>query len=108
MARDPWQHPDIKAWVASTQKKLPGMIRDSAVVMSLVPTGIPDVKYAVELGMSIMMDKPLVCVVRPGTKVPEHLVRCADLIIECNMEDEADKERLAEQLNKFMEKHTKS
>lgn len=101
---DPWDDPDTKAWLADTQKRLPQMIRDSRMVVSIVPESDPDVKFCVELGMAIMLDKPLVFVVRPGTKVAEHLIRCADEIIECDMSNEADKLRLAEALKAWMEK----
>ena len=34
---DPWDNPDTKAWLKRTAEKLPQMIRDSAVSVSLVP-----------------------------------------------------------------------
>lgn len=105
MTRDPWQDPDTKAWIADTQERLPGMIKDSAIVLSLVPEGDPDVKFCVELGMCIMLDKPLLAVVRPGTKVPDHLVRVADLIVESNMETAADREKLAKAVEDFGRKY---
>jgi len=105
MARDPWNHPDAKAWVARTAKELPKMIKDSIITLSLVPDGDPDVKFCVELGMCIMLEKPILAVVRPGTHVPDHLVRVADLIIECNMENERDKEKLAESIAAFAKEH---
>lgn len=57
-------------------------IADSAVTLSLVPKGATDVKFAIELGLSVMMDKPIVLLVEPGTAVPAKLVRVADDIIE--------------------------
>jgi hypothetical protein len=70
-------------------------------------TGEPDVKFSVELGMSIMLDKPILAVVQPGAKVPDHLARVADLIVECDMNNPADQEKLAEAIKKFVEKHIK-
>ena len=32
MARDPWEDPDVKDWVARTQAELPDKLRDSAIV----------------------------------------------------------------------------
>jgi hypothetical protein len=40
------------------------------------------VKFAVELGFSIMLDKPIIAVVAPGTQVPGKLVAVADEIVE--------------------------
>lgn len=56
-------------------------MNESSVVMSLVPGGTPDVKFAMELGFSIMLDKPLVAVVAPGVKVPPKLLKFADVVI---------------------------
>jgi hypothetical protein len=103
--KDPWDDPDAKAWLAHTAETLPGMIGASAITLSLVPEGEPDIKFCVELGMCIMLDKPILAVVRPGTKVPEHLVRVADLIIECNMASNADRNKLAAAISEFAAKY---
>jgi hypothetical protein len=58
------------------------MMRDSAVVCSLVPEGEADVKFAVELGMALMLDKPIVLLVHSGVPVPARLARAADEIVE--------------------------
>jgi hypothetical protein len=104
-SQDPWNDPDAKAWVAHTAETLPGMIKDSVITLSLVPDGDPDIKFCVELGMCIMLNKPILAVVRPGTKVPERLVRVADLIIECNIENDADRDKLAEAIKDFGNKY---
>ncbi|HTF53616.1 MAG TPA: hypothetical protein VK735_39740 [Pseudonocardia sp.] len=78
--------PDAKKWLDHAQKTLPPMMRDSAICMSLTPAnGVPDAKYAVELGMMIMMDKPIIVLVQPGTKVPEKLMRVADGVVEVDL-----------------------
>jgi len=69
-------------------------IQDSAVTVSLVPRGEADIKFAVELGLSIMLDKPIIAVIPPGTQVPEHLLRVADRIVDGDIM--AEPERLAE------------
>ena len=90
-------------WMRRTRDKLPQMINDSAVVMSLVPAdGKTDVKFAVELGFAIMLDKPIIAVVQPGSKVSEHMIRVADEIVECNMETDEDREKLAAALDEAM------
>jgi len=101
---DPWRDPDVLRWMRRTREKLPQMIEQSAVVMSLVPEdGMKtDVKFAVELGFAIMLDKPIIAVVQPGSKVSEHMIRVADEIVECNMETEEDREKLAQALDEAM------
>lgn len=64
-------------------------IDDSAFVISLVP-GEPDIKFAVELGLSIMYDKPIMAVVLTDAPVPERLRRVVDEIVE--LENDVDTE----------------
>jgi nucleoside 2-deoxyribosyltransferase len=83
MSGDDWlDDPDARAWARRVRKELVPMIRDSTVTISLVPTGDADVKFAVELGMAIMLGKPIILVVAPGTQVPDKLVLVADEIVE--------------------------
>lgn len=55
---------------------------DWAVTVALIPKGDTDIKFALELGMSIMMDKPIIAVVATGAAVPAKLVAVADAIVE--------------------------
>ncbi len=57
-------------------------LQESVASVSIVPDGPADVKFAVELGLAIMLDKPIALVIRPGIQVPDHLARVADSIIE--------------------------
>lgn len=79
-------------------------IRDSAVTVSLVPKGQTDVKFAVELGFSIMLDKPIIAVVLPGTKVPSKMVAVADEIVEGDFDDPTFGVRLAETIQRLVDK----
>lgn len=67
-----------------------GKMLDSSMVMSLIPTSEAkvDVKFAVELGMAIMLGKPIVAVAQPGTPIPPKLAQVADRII--NLSDDLD------------------
>lgn len=53
-------------------------VRVSHIVMILAPKGAPDAKISVELGLAMWLDKPILLLVRPGTKVPEKLSRIVD------------------------------
>lgn len=81
----PWDHPDAKAWAKSVREDMLPLLRQSAVSATLITGSDPDVKLAVELGMSILLDKPIIVLVTTGATVPEHLVRCADEIIEVDL-----------------------
>ena len=57
------------------------MISKSAMVISMV-TGKTDVKFALELGLAIMLDKPILAVTVGGAPVPAKLRLAADEVIE--------------------------
>lgn len=82
MTDDILNDPEFKAWAKRVTNELVPKLEGSACTISLVPEGPADVKFAVELGLSIMMDKPIVLVVSPGTQLPAKLVKIADEIVE--------------------------
>lgn len=85
-----YNDPEWKQFARDVNARLLPIIQDSSMTVSLVPEdGSADIKFAVELGLSIMFDKPIVAVVAPGTKVPDHLVRVADRIIEADFRNKA-------------------
>lgn len=90
MPDDPFEGDDWKQYADRVLNELVPMIKDSSMSISMVPKGDTDVKFAVELGFCIMMDKPIIVVVEPGSKVPGKLVAVADAIVELhpnNMDD---------------------
>lgn len=74
--------PDVQKWLHRTLDELVPMIEGSTITASIVPTSKTDIKFAVELGLAIMLDKPVAIIVQPGQQVPEHLLRVADEVIE--------------------------
>ena len=91
-------------WKQHIKDELVPMLEDSKVVLSIVPPDDKlDAKFAVELGLSIMMDKPLLIVVTPGSKVPNKLVLVADSIIEADITTDKGHEALARAIKKHME-----
>lgn len=91
MSESVWDDPDTKRWMEDVRQNLIPKMRDSRVIASIVPSTPEDtdIKFAVELGIAIMMDKPIIAIVRPGTKVPDKLVMVADRIIEGDLNDPA-------------------
>lgn len=84
MSEDPWKDPDTVAWMDHVRREVAPAMQGSAYVMSLVPSGEVDVKFAVELGLAIMMDKPIIAVAHHGSKPPAKLVQVTDKIIEAD------------------------
>ena len=78
---DPWQDPEAQAWVENVRTELVPKLAGSAATISLVPSNDGDVKFWVELGASIMMDKPLIAIVRGDNPVPRRLALDADEIV---------------------------
>jgi hypothetical protein len=80
-------------------------VAESAFVAPLVPGGDFDVKFAVELGTAIMLDKPIVPVVFPGRKVPPGLRRIAHAVIELehDLDTEAGQLEMQRRLSAVMD-----
>lgn len=93
---------EFAAWAERVQAHVLPAIQTSAATVSLVPDGETDIKFAVELGLSIMLDKPLIMVVQPGTKVPDKIVRVADRIIEADLTSPGGSEYVARAVQQAM------
>lgn len=78
----PSERAEWDRWVAHIRADTVGKIAESAMVMSLVPDGEPDVQFAVELGLGILMNKPIVLLAINKRDVPEGLARIAHAIVE--------------------------
>jgi hypothetical protein len=78
--------PEYREWENHVRDELIPMISSSAVTISMVPSEA-DVKYAVELGLSIMLDKPIIALVVPGSTIPNALARAADEIVEIDLKN---------------------
>jgi len=89
--QDPWDTEELQDYQRHVREHLLPMVQGVAVTMSIVPEHPEnlDLKYMVELAACILLDKPLILLVVPGTKVPEHLLRVADAIVEADMTDPA-------------------
>lgn len=88
--RDAWED-----WLRYQQGTVLPAMRDSKVILSIAPLGKPDAKFCVETGMALMLDKPIILLVDRGAHVPPKLRLVADEIIEADINDEADRARIA-------------
>lgn len=81
-AANPWLDPRAQEFVDDVMTGMAPKLADSAIVMSLVPddrTG--DVKWWVELGASIAMNKPILAVAFTGELINPKLEAVADEIV---------------------------
>ena len=102
MTDDPFDDPDVQAWARHVREELVPKLRGSAASVSLIPRGDVDVKFAVELGMSIMLDKPIIAIVTPGTPIPDRLARVADVILEGDLTDPTFGDRIQAAVTKVL------
>jgi nucleoside 2-deoxyribosyltransferase len=99
------QNPAFRRYAKRVREELIPMIEDSAITMSLVPPGNkPDVKFAVELGFMIMLDKPIIAIVDRDSKPPAKLIAVADEIVEGQVGDPDFEERLKAAIDRVMAK----
>lgn len=90
---DPFQDPGWLAYAKHARETLEPMVRDSSVAIA-VSDGRIDPKMAMEMGYMVMLDKPIIALVAPGSKVPNKLAIVADEIVEGTIDDPTLNERL--------------
>lgn len=78
----PAERRDWNGIVRHTRNKLLPMMEKSAFMLNIAPDGKPDAKYCIELGMSVMLDKPVLVIAPAGCPVPARLRRVADEVVE--------------------------
>lgn len=85
-----WEDPEYRDWEDHVRKAVLPMIEESAVTISLIPSGQTDIKFAVELGLSILLDKPIIALVQPGMSIPGGLAKVAAEIVEVDIARDPD------------------
>lgn len=101
----PWDDPGAQQWLTHVRKTLIPMLDQSAITISLGPDlGNTDIKFAVELGLSILMDKPILVVALPGRTVPDKLRMIADDVVHCDPHTKAGQAELMEAIMAMQER----
>jgi hypothetical protein len=68
---------------------------ESAFVMSIVPSpGKLDIKFAMELGAAIMLDKPILAIAQPGAELPPKLRLVCEEIVQADIDVEDGREAI--------------
>ena len=94
---------DFKTWARGILDDMVPKMAGSACVISIAPpSGIVDVKIAVEIGYAVLLDKPLIVFAPKGRHVAERLLRIADHVITGDFETEAGRQEMLEQLQRIM------
>lgn len=105
MSDDIRNDPSFQRFENHVRESLIPKIEDTNLFVSIVPIAPNkvDVKFAVELGLAIMYDKPIVAVIAPGTPIPEKLSRVVDRFVELDLRDPTGRERLVAVLKEMTE-----
>lgn len=86
MPTDPFQSAEWRRFATRMRAQLAPMIAGSKVTVSIAPPNDEiDIQYGLELGLSIIMNKPILTVVPPGRSVPDKLARVSDVVVSADL-----------------------
>lgn len=102
---DPFDSPEWKDYKKRIQTDLLPKLEASAMTVTLAPTdpATTDIKFAVELGLSIMLNKPIIVVIDEAGVVPPGLEKIADAIIRGDLAADSTREALGEAISQVAE-----
>lgn len=91
-------------FVSHVREELVPKIFSSSIYLSITPESPEkvDVKFAVELGLAVMLDKPIIAMVRPGAVVSDNLRRVARRIVEVDVGTEAGRTLSSQTLKELL------
>jgi hypothetical protein len=104
VSQDPFADPRFVSWAQRMRLHLvPKLAASSATVFLAPPSGDADIEQAVQLGLSIMMGKPLILVVVDEREVPDKLRAIADAVIVGDLSENSTREAMAAAIERFGE-----
>lgn len=92
-----------QAYVSHVQSTLVPMISEASMSLLITPqvASETDVKFAIELGLSIMMNKPILAFVHPDMDIPPKLEQFADKVIRVDIADPGAAQRIKDEIDVF-------
>jgi hypothetical protein len=85
---NPYKSDEFLYWADTMRAQLIPKMKDSASVLMIAPdmnTSF-DIEFALQIGASILLEKPLILLVHNGRSIPPKLRAIADRIIETDMD----------------------
>lgn len=79
----------LNQFVKRAEGSLVPQMQDSHIAMQIY-TGKIDCKFAMEVGVAILLDKPIIVTVAPGCEIPEKLAKVADRFVELDPKNPED------------------
>lgn len=90
MSNEDWmKDPEWNAYVTHVRASLIPMLENSAMTISLAPDDPKgtDIKFAIELGLSIMLDKPIIVVLTEAGELPPMLAKIAHAVVRGDLDN---------------------
>lgn len=85
------ERPDDERYLDRELRRLRRKLEKSSVFLGLITENfMRDPQCLMQLGMAVVLDKPIVMIVLPGTVVPENLKRLARIIEEVQSPEDVE------------------
>lgn len=93
---------DLDKWLKNAVESSAEPMEKSAMFISIATKSyLKSPLCALQLGMAILMDKPIVLIVDKNEKMPEALVKIAKIIERVDFDNKADMSRAMKSISKF-------
>lgn len=99
----PAERIDWERLVGHVRRDMIGAIDASAMVILPFLTDRPDAYAALQLGMALLLDKPLLLITSPGADVPARLRRVADAVVEADPDTGQGQEEVTRAIKRLTE-----
>jgi hypothetical protein len=94
---------ELQKWAHEAVNRNAGPMEESSVFASILSGNVrADPLACLQLGMAIVMDKPLFLIVDKNMTVPKHLVKIAARIERIDVKNKNEVDRAANALGEFM------
>jgi hypothetical protein len=87
---NPYDTQEFREWADMMRARLIPKMKDSGSVLMIAPNvhgGKFDIEFALQIGASILLEKPLILLAHTGRQIPSKLRAVADKIIEVNLDE---------------------
>lgn len=95
---------ELESWLTENTSEILPKMRASRVCLAVLLPDHIDPFLALQVGMALLLDKPLIIIGVDNAWLPERVRQLADVVIEGSMKDPATAERAREALRLILKK----
>jgi hypothetical protein len=93
---------ELEQWLKESMERNHQPMKDSAVFASILSGDLTkEPLCALQLGLAILMDKPIILIVDHAVKLPKHLVKIAEVIERVDIKDPSAIDRASKSIRDF-------